>query len=31
MVRDEQVRLLRTKMDDGDKQETAAAQAGMRL
>jgi hypothetical protein len=29
MVRDEQVRLLRTKMDDGDKQETAAAQAGM--
>ncbi len=29
MVRDEQVRLLRTKMDDGDKQQTAAAQAGM--
>ena len=29
MVRDEQVRLLRTKMDDGDKQQKAAAQAGM--
>lgn len=29
MVRDEQVRLLRMKMDNGHKQQTAAAQAGM--